>query len=339
MKRTLIALLASLSIGACSASTGGGNPPGGDPVDDGKGDVGDQDPTDDPGDDPIDDPSDDPSDDPIDDPTDDPSDPGDDPFVGAEAEPNDSAEAANAISGMPASLSGALTAGDKDYFAIALDAGDAVEVETVVQAPPEGAEGVTYVDTVVEVWAPGAAEALVTNDDGGQNRGSLARFTAPAGGDWIIVVRGYRDTTTGDYTLDVRAGIPEVAPGGAESEPNDSSGQATALPALPSALTATLEAGGVDWFSFEATGAGTIVVETDVVDGEAGTDTVIEAFAADGTTSLGTDDDGAEAALCSRLALEVPAAGRYYVQVRGYGDTTAGSYVIRGAAQGGAAAE
>lgn len=326
MNRTLIALFASLTLGACTASTTGGTQPNGDPVGDGKGDLPGEDPVDDPGNDPVDDPGDDPADDPVDDPVDDPSDPGDDPVVGAESEPNDSADAANAVAGTPASLTAALTAGDKDYYSVALEAGDAIEVETVVAAAPEGG---TSVDTVVEVYAPGAAEALVTNDDGGENRGSLARFSASAAGQWVILVRGFNDTTAGDYTLEIRAGIPEVQPGGAESEPNDSSGQATAMPALPGALTATLEADGHDWFSFQAAGAGTYVLETGAAGGAAGTDTVIEAFGTDGTTSLGSDDDGAEAPLFSRLSLEVPAAGRYYVQVRGYRAETTGEYVIR----------
>ncbi len=56
-------------------------------------------------------------------------------------------------------------------------------------------------------------------------------------------------------------------------------------------------------------------------------DTVIEILDADGR-SLGEDDDGADEPMFSRLTVDLPEAGLYYVKVTGYSESTHGSYSL-----------
>ena len=103
------------------------------------------------------------------------------------------------------------------------------------------------------------------------------------------------------------------------------------------------DARDVDYFVFLVDRGQSITAETgpvergdaslDTVDdlddgvGDASLDTVIEIVDADGR-SLGDDDDGSDIELFSRLTVDLPRAGLYYVRVTGYGDSTHGTYAL-----------
>jgi hypothetical protein len=101
-----------------------------------------------------------------------------------------------------------------------------------------------------------------------------------------------------------------------ESEPNDTSGMATALGTLPSSRWGQLPTtSDVDWYSFTAAPGDvgkTVHVVTHAPDPK--TDTLVEVFASDGTTSLGgpSDDQGYHEDWTSTA---IPAAGTIFVKV------------------------
>ncbi|WP_434417712.1 hypothetical protein [Nannocystis pusilla] len=114
-----------------------------------------------------------------------------------------------------------------------------------------------------------------------------------------------------DYTINVTVADPPPP----EIEPNNDCLQANEL-TLPSATLASFpDQTNVDWFKFTATDADigkTIHVIT--APGDDTTDTVVEVFEADCTTSLGgpsSDDDYHE----DFVSDAIPAAGEYFVKV------------------------
>jgi hypothetical protein len=91
-------------------------------------------------------------------------------------------------------------AGDRDWFALPLQAGQAVELATVTTA-----------DTTLAVWAPDGVTRLGENDDDPQGGGRHSRLRVEAGtaGTYFAEVAGWGSTTPA-YRLEARA----VATGG-----------------------------------------------------------------------------------------------------------------------------
>lgn len=265
----------------------------------------------------------------------DPADPAPAPGTGAEREPNDDAAVAT-NAGVPALVvQGELAAGDRDWFVVRIVQHGGYVFET--STGDVGDDQAT--DTQLEVAradAPG--EAIGFDDDSGEGYGSRVAVTLSPG-TFLVQVSGFGGGVTGPYALAVH-GPTDLAPeepeapasalGPAESdesEANDTIESADSMGTDPTAIGAELEPAGVDHFVFEATAGGTVTLETAPrVDGGATVDTVIELYGSDGVTLLGTDDDGADAPLFSRLTVELPAAGVYWARVRGYGALSQGGY-------------
>lgn len=121
---------------------------------------------------------------------------------------------------------------------------------------------------------------------------------------------------TSGYDATVRADeFP--ATGGAESEPNDTSGTAKTISLLPFVIQgATLSDGNdQDWFQISVP-AGSVGkrVHVRTFGSDSLTDTVVEVFAGDGTTSLGgpSGDAGYHENWYSDT---IPSAGTYYVEI------------------------
>jgi len=117
---------------------------------------------------------------------------------------------------------------------------------------------------------------------------------------------------------------------GNETEPNDTSGTATALTFTPTAITtAAINPGGdIDFYTFTAPAGARVWIETDTGGtqnaGATSRDTVIDLLAADGTTVIENDDDdgtgnGGDGTIETGLASVI--AGRTL--------TTGGTYFIR----------
>ena len=126
-----------------------------------------------------------------------------------------------------------------------------------------------------------------------------------------------RDNCSDSVAVEVSGGDG----GGQDDDHGDSIGDATPL-SIPSTTDAELgEEGDSDYFRVEVGEPTTLTVET-----EGGTDTYGTLFDANGI-SLASDDDGGFS-LNFRIERGVD-AGTYYVEVRGFSDSTTGPYTLR----------
>lgn len=109
-----------------------------------------------------------------------------------EVEPNDDATTANVLT-VGDDMSAAIDpAGDIDFFAITVEAGDIVEFETL----PGDAD-----DTKMWLYDTDGVTELVFNDDGGEGYYSLFQYEFTAAGTYYIVITHYSASGTGTYIL------------------------------------------------------------------------------------------------------------------------------------------
>ncbi len=121
---------------------------------------------------------------------------------------------------------------------------------------------------------------------------------------------------TSGYSATVRADS-SAATGGDEVEPNDTKTQAQTATSLPFVLTnATLSsASDEDWIVVTAAQADVgKVVHVITVPGDPQTDTLVEVFQSDGTTSMGGPSDDANYHE-NWKSTAIPSAGKYYVKI------------------------
>ncbi len=104
----------------------------------------------------------------------------------------------------------------------------------------------------------------------------------------------------------------------------NSSGTATIVSVGPPASGIISPAGDPDWFAFDAQAGYHYWFETTLL---GLTDSVLTLFGTNGATQLYDDDDSGPG-LASRIDWNCPASGRYYLRVRGYGDTATGAYRV-----------
>ena len=131
-----------------------------------------------------------------------------------------------------------------------------------------------------------------------------------AAGSWHKEVRRLRATTV------------------AESEPNNSVSTADSV-ALGDRATGTVDpAGDVDTWFVDLTAGQILSLDVDAQSAGSPLDPVLSLLAPDGTTLLAFNDDfdGFD----SRISFRIPASGRYYVMIRGFGNSggPAGTYAI-----------
>jgi hypothetical protein len=125
----------------------------------------------------------------------------------AEVEPNDTPAEANVLT-VGDDMSAAIdVAGDFDYFAITVAAGDILTFETL----PGDAD-----DTRMWLYDTDGTTELVFNDDGGQGFYSLiADYEFAAAGTYYIAISHYSSSGTGTYILTATETVPP------EPQPND----------------------------------------------------------------------------------------------------------------------
>jgi len=109
-----------------------------------------------------------------------------------EVEPNDDVLSANVLT-VGDDMNAAIDpAGDIDYFAITVEAGDVVEFETL----PGDAD-----DTKMWLYDTDGETELVFNDDGGDGYYSLIQYEFTAAGTYYIVITHYSTSGMGAYIL------------------------------------------------------------------------------------------------------------------------------------------
>lgn len=152
-----------------------------------------------------------------------------------ESEGNNTPATANFISAATypfggVAIDGALSAGDVDYFAFDLTAGDQVGVTTYdfrsangsfpIGGPPQpGTPGAGGIDTMLGVFGPGGV-FFAADDDDGVDFLSSYQFIVPTSGRWTVAVSGFGDpdfngsghTQDGTYKLGFSINpVPEPA--------------------------------------------------------------------------------------------------------------------------------
>ncbi len=201
-------------------------------------------------------------------------------------------------------------AGDRDWFTLTLAAGEQVTLVTS-----------TAGDTVLALVAPDGSARVATNDDDPQGGlGSRIVHAVTAGGVHFVEVTGYGDSTPG-YALEATVtGTPTAPAPGPTTTDDHGDAAATATPlAFGAGVAGRIERGGDrDWFALSLA-RGEVVELVTTTSG----DTVLEAYAPDGVTSLGSNDDDPQGGgRQSRLRLAAAEAGVHLVVVSGYGSTT-----------------
>ncbi len=97
------------------------------------------------------------------------------------------------------------------------------------------------------------------------------------------------------------------------TEPNNAPAEAQPLALDEVQSHAFCTSGDEDWFSFTAEAGSWYRIET--VNLGTYTDTILELYASDGTTLIAADDDGSDAALASRIVVQLEQPGTHYLKV------------------------
>jgi hypothetical protein len=229
-------------------------------------------------------------------------------------------------------LRGSLAAGDVDFYALQLSAGQLLLIGAF-----DGAGG-ELTDTRIGVFfesptssGPGDPEA--ENDDGGP--GFLSRMAVPItqSGTWKIGVTGFRDVAYTGNHLEARGGpiayrlavaVTTATPSRVETEPaNDAAASGDLLPPGGGVLRGALAPGDVDWARLElAAGEDLTVSLFDLRPGPVSpagelTDTRLALLDASGTP-LAADDDGGPGFLSNLF--RTPGVGQHRIGVTGFRD-------------------
>ena len=189
---------------------------------------------------------------------------------------------------------------DLDWFVFEATEGQLYDIQVALG---------TLSDSEVAVY-DADGEQLAYNDDDADSWASRLWWEAPASGEYYIEV-SVSGSGSGSYTLTVSLGVDDHA---------NAQERATTV-VLGEAMGGVLEHDlDLDWFVFEATEGQSYDIQVAL-----GTlsDSEVAVYDADGELLAYNDDDADS--MASRLWLEAPASGEYYIQVSGYDD---GSYTM-----------
>ncbi|WP_010255636.1 PPC domain-containing protein [Treponema primitia] len=196
--------------------------------------------------------------------------------------------------------------GDEDWFQVSSDRAGVLVLETSNSS----------FDPYMELYDESGYNQLDEDDDGGDNSNPRIEVNAEAGQVFIVKVRGYGSSETGDYRF--RANLEAVEEDA--TEPNDSIEQATLLELGSGPLSASLRSrSDVDFYRLEIPAAGRLTVYT-----ESRMDTLLTLY--DGEGEIIDEDDDSGNGGNARISRDVP-AGTVYIKVRGY-DGERGSYTL-----------
>lgn len=183
-------------------------------------------------------------------------------------------------------------------------------------------------DTVLELY-DSASTLIASDDDSGVGFHSLLTRTLQPGTYYVAVRQFSAATPTGSYGVDV---VCEPATSGRSAvqegaEPNQrGGGTPTVMPFPADGLGSVDPAGDSDWWTFTITAPTRIRAVTRGDGGNAQIADTTLALHDDAGTRLAFDDDGGPG-LFSMIEFDLPAAGTYHLDVRGFTDRT-GRYVL-----------
>lgn len=164
-------------------------------------------------------------------------------------------------------------------------------------------------DVVTALYGPNDMAALITEDDD-SGPGSNSRIERNlAVGTYYVRVRHYSGSSSGPYSISVRASASQ--PGVQTLQVNG--------PAVQGTISAANER---DMYTFTLTSAGACTIET-----AGSTDCFLTLFGPDNPAAFIAQDDDSGPGTNSRLVLNL-APGAYFAQVRHYSPTGTGAYSI-----------
>ncbi|WP_395702720.1 pre-peptidase C-terminal domain-containing protein [Aquabacterium sp.] len=195
------------------------------------------------------------------------------------------------------------TAGDVDWFAVSLSAGQSYEFKL---------DGVSLVDPTLSLYAPNGA-LLGTDDDSGTGLNALISFNAGTSGTYYLAARGY-STQTGTYTLSASA---------RQQDDFASNASTTGRVALGGSSSGSIEtAHDVDWFAVSLSAGQTYRFQL-ASNGLA--DPLFAVFTANGDLLAADDDSGG--GLNAQIQFTAPSTGTFYLAAMDVGSGT-GRYTV-----------
>jgi subtilisin-like proprotein convertase family protein len=178
---------------------------------------------------------------------------------GSEAEPNDTSGQANAIASGQRVRAPVFPSTDLDFYKFSANAGELVFAATMTAGASSNST-----DTLLTLLGSDGSTVIELDDENGtfgSSSSSIAGATIPTGGTYYLKVESGSGTSTQrpyDLYLQLRAGAAA-----AESEPNDSIGQANPLTS-GLASGATNPAGNGDFYSMTLNAGDTVFLSLDL---------------------------------------------------------------------------
>ncbi len=227
------------------------------------------------------------------------------------------------------------TAGDRDWFAVTLEAGRTYRIDLDGLRTGAGTLGDPYLYGVHD--ADGVLLAGTTNDDGGWSFNSRVTFTAEEDGTYYISAGAFAYVDyEGTYTLSVTeelASEEQVVEEPVIPPPVDLTADTTTAGAVAVGGSAAGEvetAGDRDWFAVRLEAGKTYRIDLEGWETDAGTlpDPYLRGvYDAEGNLVPGTLDDDGGVFLNSRVAFTPDADGTYYISAGAYGSGS-GTYTV-----------
>lgn len=174
-------------------------------------------------------------------------------------------------------------------------------------------------DTFMELYDADTRQKLSENDDGGQNTNARIRYSIEAGHRYIVKIRGYNRSTTGNYGFLANISVSET-PGSSWQNPVT---YELGINENAPVINRQLADGDEDFFLLVPEKDGQLVMETTGRD----LDTLMVFYDAGSREELAENDDGGQG-YNALIRHNVEAGKRYMVKISGY-DGEGGQYGFR----------
>ncbi len=200
--------------------------------------------------------------------------------------------------------------GDHDWYRVRLEQGQSYRFSL------NGSGDHPLADPLLRI-RDSRGQELAMDDDGGEGFNAYLEFTAPATGVYYLDAQAFDPSAIGGYALSAGAGdIPADANTDAVLSADGDAREGAIAPA-----------GDQDWYKINLASGQGVRVAVNAADSEGALqDPLIVMHGPDGA-ELARDDDGGQG-LNSWLEFVAPAAGAYYLEVRGFSEEAHGRYSI-----------
>lgn len=200
--------------------------------------------------------------------------------------------------------------GDHDWYRIRLQQGQSYRFSL------NGGGDHTLADPLLRLMDSHGTEVAM-DDDGGAGFNSYLEYTATSTGTFYLDAEAFDQSAVGTYVLAVAAGdVPADDTTDAVLSADGDSREGTIAPA-----------GDQDWYRIDLTEGQGIRIAVDAAQGAGALDDPLIVLHGPDGAELMRDDDGGPG-LNSWMEFVAPAAGAYYLEVRGFSEEATGRYAI-----------